>query len=118
MQQKEEESIPFTVEQLVFFRKELMNTGGDFDALMAEKMALKLEGTSLVIMLHDDKEAYKEKYLTGVYESLREYYNTRAPYAFWGLMNDLLPQLKRDRKQKFHLILKAKESIDEKNNNK
>lgn len=109
----EEPKIPFTIEQLVFFRKELMNAGNDFDALMTEKVALTLEGSSLVIMLHEDKEAYKEKYLTGVYEPLRKYYNTRAPYAFWGLLNEKLPQLKRDRKQKFHLIMKAKENLGE-----
>ena len=108
------EEIPFTIEQLVFFKKELKNAGDDFDALMAEKEALRLEGSSLVIMEHEDKEAYKENHLMGIYEPLRKYYDTKVPYIFWGQMNELLPQLKRDRKQKFHLILKAKESIEEK----
>ena len=106
--------IPFTIEQLVFFRKELKNSEGDFDVLMLDKDALKSEGGSLVIKEYEDKKSYKEKYLTGIYEPLQKYYNTTVPYVFWGLMYAMLPQLKRDRKQKFHLILKAKESIAEK----
>src|SRR3990172_2023020 len=94
-------NIPFTIEQLVFFRKEVKDAG-DFDALMIDKKALKLDGVTLVVALYENIEEYKEKYLTGVYEPLRKHFDTQAPYMFWGQMNELLPQLKRDRKQKFH----------------
>ncbi|MBI4945962.1 MAG: hypothetical protein HY840_06130 [Bacteroidetes bacterium] len=105
--------IPFTIEQLVFFRKEVKDAG-DFDALMVEKKALELSGVTLVVSLYTDIEDYKEKYITGIYEPLRKHYDTQAPYLFWGEMNEMLSQLKRDRKQKFHLIMKAKENIDAK----
>ena len=105
--------IPFTTEQLVFFRGEVMRAG-DFDALMLDKKALKLDGVTLVVALYEDIESYKEKYLTGIYEPLRKYYDTQAPYMFWGQMNEMLSQLKRDRKQKFHLVLKEEEKLNDK----
>lgn len=101
-------NIPFTIEQLVFFKGEVMRAG-DFDALMIDKKALKLDGVTLVVALYENIEEYKEKFLTGIYEPLRKYFDTQAPYMFWGEMNDMLSQLKRDRKQKFHLMVKAEE---------
>jgi len=82
------DTYPFTKEQLSFFKKE-MNKAGDFEELMIEKKAMKLDGT-YVISVFPDIEKYKEEFLTGVYEPLREHYDTEVPYMFWGKMYEAL----------------------------
>lgn len=95
--------IPFTIEQLVYFREEVLKAR-DFDALMIEKKALKLSMTALVITLYPDIEDYREKYLIDIYEPLKKYFNTKTPYIFWKQMDDMLSRLKRNKRQKFHFI--------------
>lgn len=83
------QNYPFTQEQLKFFEKETNEAGG-FEDLMVRKGAITNdEGESLVV-INPDIEGYKEKYLTGIYEPLREYYDTDTPYLFWGKMYELL----------------------------
>jgi len=81
---------PFTAEQLEYFINEIKEAGSA-DALMVQKEALKLGEQSTVIALYQDIESYKEKYLTGIYESLRPIYDTEVPYAFWGRLYNALP---------------------------
>lgn len=77
-------TFPISKEQLICFSRELKNAGEDFDALMLDKKALELKGNSLEIFLYKDIEDYKQKFLTGVYKPLRAYYDTEAPFIFWG----------------------------------
>jgi hypothetical protein len=44
-------------------------------------------------MRYEDIEGYKEKYLTGVYESLRPLYKTEVPYVFWSRLYELLQRI-------------------------
>lgn len=80
----------FTDEQLNHFVNEIKEAGGT-DVLMFQKEALKEGEESHVIALYQDIEQYKEKYLIGIYESLRPIYDTEVPYAFWGRMYEALP---------------------------
>ena len=57
---------------------------------MEEKKALKREGGCTFIPLYEDREGYREKFLKGVYEPLREHYNTDVPYVFWSTLYDML----------------------------
>lgn len=79
--------IPFKEKHLKQFEKEMKEAGG-FEELMQRKGALTKDEIPEVIIC-PDIEAYKEKYLTGVYEDLREYYDTEAPYMFWGQILDM-----------------------------
>jgi hypothetical protein len=89
----ESKPYPYTPEQLQYFLKEIQNAGG-VDELMLHKKALKKSGESTMIAKYKDIEAYKEKFITGVYESLKPYYNTEVPYVFWSLMFDALKKSK------------------------
>lgn len=80
---------PFTNEQLTHFENEL-NEAGDFDELMIQKQALKRDLDMMFIVTHKDFEKYKEKYLVGVYETLRPIYNIEIPYTFWGFLYSAL----------------------------
>jgi hypothetical protein len=80
---------PFTTKQLRFFRREIERAGGT-DELMLEKEALKIEDQRTIIARYEDKEKYKEKFLTGVYAPLREHYDTEVPYVFWSRLYEML----------------------------
>ena len=80
---------PFTKAQLRFFRRELEKAGGAKE-LMIEKEAWTKKNGSWEIGNFKNIEEYKEKYLTGVYEPLREYYNTEVPYFFWSNLYEML----------------------------
>jgi len=82
-------TFPFTKAHFEKFNKELKEAGS-FDALMIKKKALKADLGMKYIALYSDIKEYKEKYLTGVYESLREYYDTEMPYVFWNLLQEYL----------------------------
>jgi len=86
---------PFTTKQLDHFTKEIKEAGGT-DALMIQKEALKEGEQAHVIALYQDIESYKEKYLTGIYESLRPIYDTEVPYAFWGRLYNALPDMVKE----------------------
>jgi len=75
----------FTDEHLKQFEKEMDEAGG-FDLLMLEKEALTDDAGTSTVAMYADKEAYKKKYLIGVYKSLRPDYDTDVPYFFWGKM--------------------------------
>lgn len=83
---------PFTKPMLRYFRAEL-EKAGSADELMIEKEALKHCSGASVMITHKDVEAYKEKYLTGVYEPLREHYNAEIPYVFWSRMYEMLKRV-------------------------
>lgn len=83
---------PFTLTQLKHFKKEMDEAGG-LAELMVKKEALQMKEGISVISLYPDREAYKEKYLTGVYEPLRKKYNTDVPYVFWCRMYQLLQEI-------------------------
>ena len=80
---------PYTLDQLQNFQNEIKEAGG-VDELMLKKKALKQNGESTMIATYKDVEGYKEKYITGIYEPLRPYYNTDVPYVFWSFMYDAL----------------------------
>src|SRR3972149_4820369 len=76
---------PFTDAHLKQFEKEMDEAGG-FDLLMLKKEALTDDAGTSTIAMQANKEAYKKKYLIGVYKSLRSDYDTDVPYFFWGKM--------------------------------
>ena len=67
---KDAKTYPYTFDQLRQFQKEIKEAGG-VDELMFKKEALTQKGEMRIITIHKDIEAYKEKYLIGVYESSR-----------------------------------------------
>ena len=83
---------PFTKKQLRFFRKEIEEAGST-DELMIQKQALKKQNSCREITTYKDIEEYKEKFLIGVYEPLREHYNTKVPYIFWGKLYEFLKKV-------------------------
>jgi len=85
----QDDTFPFTREQLERFRRE-MDEAGDFDNLMIEKKALVHRKGTRYVAKYFNSEFYKEKYLTGVYEPLREMYDTEYPYSFWSDMYEIL----------------------------
>lgn len=82
-------TFPFTEKHLEKFRSELDDAGSFFN-LMVKKKAMSHKMGMKHILLYNDIEKYKMKYLTGVYESLRPRYDTEMPYIFW---NDLYETL-------------------------
>lgn len=80
---KDINTYPFTKEQLRFFRREIERAGGT-DELMIEKEALKTDKGSREIVVCKNMAEYKEKFLVGVYEPLREHLTTNIPYVFWS----------------------------------
>lgn len=82
-------TFPFTKEQLERFRNEL-DDAGSFEKLMIKKKALVRRDGMKHIALYNDIERYKRKYLTGVYEPLQAMYETEMPYVFWSDMHDIL----------------------------
>lgn len=83
---------PFTKKQLRFFRRELEKAGGT-EELMIEKEALKHQDGLSILVTHKDMEDYKKKFLTGIYEPLREHYNTEIPYVFWSKLYEILKKI-------------------------
>jgi len=79
---------PFTEKQLKKFREELDEAGG-FDELMFKKKAFGTRGNELVAQYYDI-EVYKEKFLTGEYEPLKEFLDTEIPYEFWSMFYETL----------------------------
>ena len=75
--------IKITKAQISFFAEELQEAGG-FDELMIKKKAIEKNEGKIYTFTYKDIEKYKETYLTGVYEKLRPYFNTKVPYAFWS----------------------------------
>ncbi len=58
-----------------------------------KKEALKEHNGMRMIATHKDIEGYKEKYLIGVYESLRPNFTTEVPYVFWSKLYELLKRI-------------------------
>ena len=83
---------PYTLDQLLQFKKEIKEAGGA-DELMFKKEALKRNNGTINIAKYEDIEGYKEKYLIGVYESLRPIYTTEVPYVFWSKLYELLKRI-------------------------
>jgi len=73
----------YTSGQLDFFAKEIKKAEG-FDELMILKKALDRKEDGYFIASYENIEEYKEKYLTGKYESLRPVFDTKVPYSFWS----------------------------------
>ena len=93
MQKKQiEKTYPYTFDQIKQFKKEIEEAGG-VDELMFKKQALKRSNGMTCIVRCEDIEAYKEKHLIGVYESLRPIYGTTVPYAFWSRLYELLQRI-------------------------
>lgn len=80
---------PYTLDQLIFFRDEIRKAGG-VDELMFQKEALQEYNGMIEIITNVDIEAYKEKHLVGIYESLRNNFTTEVPYVFWSKLYSLL----------------------------
>jgi hypothetical protein len=82
---------PFNEEQLAFFQKEI-NEAGSFEELMIKKGALNPIGEVRHLITNRDKEIeeYRQRFLTGVYESLRDFFDIEVPYAFWSDFYDTL----------------------------
>lgn len=81
--------IPFTGKHFTKFREELDNAGSFYD-LMIEKKAMSIRDGNRHITIYNDIERYKEKYLTGEYESLRPMFETEMPYTFWSELYEAL----------------------------
>jgi len=88
----EVKTYPYTFDQLKYFQKEIKEAGG-VDELMFKKKALKRKNKMTFIAIYNDIEGYREKYLTGVYESLRTNYNTEVPYVFWSKLYEMLQRI-------------------------
>ena len=73
----------YTSEHLSLFEKELKEAGA-FNKLMFRKSAFVQKNESTFIIIYKNVKEYKEKYLTGEYESLRSFYKTKIPYTFWS----------------------------------
>jgi hypothetical protein len=73
----------YTSEHLSLFEKELQEAGA-FNELMFRKSAFVQKNESVFIVIYEDIRDYKEKYLTGEYQSLRSFYKTKIPYTFWS----------------------------------
>ena len=82
-------TFPFTEWHLRKLRAEIDEAGG-YVNLMQKKKALSQKMGMKYIVLSYDTENYKQNYLTGVYESLRPFYDTDMPYVFWNLMYEML----------------------------
>jgi hypothetical protein len=80
---------PYTFDQLRFFKKEIEDAGG-VDELMFKKEALKHENGMTIIVSGVNVEAYRQKHIIGIYESLRGNYTTRVPYVFWSKLYEML----------------------------
>ncbi len=77
-------AIRITKAQLKFFAEEL-EEAGSFDNLMIIKKAIERDDYGKIYTFtYKEIEKYKEIHLTGAYEKLRPYFNTRVPYAFWS----------------------------------
>ncbi len=87
-----EKTYPYTFDQLRQFKKEIQEAGG-VDELMFKKEALKRSNGMINIAKYADIEGYKEKYLIGVYESLRPIYTTEVPYVFWSRLYEHLKNI-------------------------
>ena len=87
-----EKTYPYTFDQLRQFKKEIEQAGGS-DELMYRKQALKRSKGAINIAKYKDIEGYKEKYLVGVYESLRPIYTTEVPYVFWSKLYAMLNRI-------------------------
>ncbi len=79
---------PYTYDQLRHFKKELEEAGG-VEELMLKKEAIVRTNGITMIATYKDKESYRQKYLIGVYESLRTNYHTEVPYVFWSKIYEL-----------------------------
>jgi hypothetical protein len=88
---------PFTQEHIKEFKKELKRAGG-FEELMSQKQAMQGKMGMKYIGLYKDIQEYKNKFLTGVYESLRPMYDTEMPYVFWSALHEIL--LNKEAKKK------------------
>lgn len=90
------DTFPFSTNQLKKFKEELDAAGG-FDELMVIKNALNRKADKeYTVQYHDDVEAYREKFLTGEYESLREFYDTEIPYSFWSTFYETLRRVNKE----------------------
>lgn len=83
---------PYTFDQLRFFEKEIKEAGG-IDELMLKKEALIQKNDMTIIATHKDMEAYRQKYLVGVYESLRTNFHTEIPYVFWSKLYEMMKRI-------------------------
>jgi hypothetical protein len=72
-----------TNEHLSLLEKEL-NEAGSFNEFMFRKNAFVRKNESIMIVIYNNVEEYKEKFLTGEYKSLHHIYNTKVPYTFWS----------------------------------
>ena len=91
-------TFPFTQDQLTKLREEL-DQAGSFTDLMVSKKGISLKKGTEYITLYNDIEKYKTKHLIGVYEPLREFYDTEMPYAFWSEMYKVLLRVERQNNQ-------------------
>jgi hypothetical protein len=87
----------FSTVHLSLFAKELKEAGG-FDELMFKKKSLGTRDSGSYILTYENIDEYKERFLTGDYESLRPRYNTKVPYSFWSQLLIALRRRKSLRK--------------------
>ncbi len=90
-----QETFPFSESHIEKFKDELIKAGG-FDELMFKKFALKKENGITYVATYDDIETYKEVFLVGIYESLKDFYDTDTPYSFWTELNDIVQKRDND----------------------
>ena len=83
------DTFPFSENQLAKLKEEL-DAAGSFDELMVIKKALSQKADREYAVEYHDVEAYREKFLRGEYESLKEFYDTEIPYSFWSTFYETL----------------------------
>lgn len=83
---------PYTFDQLRFFEKEIKEAGG-VEELMIKKEALRHCNGLSIIVTCKDVEGYREKYITGIYESLQPNFTTEVPYVFWSKLYEMLKRI-------------------------
>jgi len=84
-----QDSFPFTEVQLLHFRKELKRFGG-FHGFLFQKKALDKRMGMKYMCQYRNIEMYRHKYLVGIYEPLRPFYDTEMPFVFWSEMYEVL----------------------------
>jgi hypothetical protein len=80
---------PFTELQLRYFQIEINDAGG-FYQLMIQKKAITNRMGMKYITKYRNIDRYRRRYLSGIYEPLKPFYDTEMPFLFWSEMFEAL----------------------------
>lgn len=88
---------PFTEKQLNHFGNELI-IAGSFHKLMFEKHALERIRGMKFIRSYRNKYLYRNRYLSGIYQNLKPFYDTEIPFVFWSAMYESFQRMEKMKK--------------------